>query len=60
MPSGVLEESPTRKKVKKKNISQVFWFFFQCTSDKEKKNLTALLHCYQLTLPTKALNVLLS
>lgn len=27
MPSGVLEESPTRKKVKKKNISQVFCFF---------------------------------
>lgn len=38
MPSGVLEESPTRKKVKKKNISQ-FFCFFQCTSDKEKKNI---------------------
>lgn len=59
MSNRVLEESPTRKRVKKKNISQ-FSYFFQCTSEKEKKKLTALLHCYQLTLPTKTLNVLLS
>lgn len=60
MSGGVLEEfyrKILQERVKKENISQFSYFF--SVSQLKNKNLTALLHCYQLTLPTETLNILL-